>query len=108
VFLAYALPLGLFAWAFRDILLANRRAVRLFAVGTCFFAISAAADLAGVSLDEPAEVVAAICLLAGLALITAEILREELSLGRAASGRFVRGAEQEDRPPVLTRTGDAL
>jgi hypothetical protein len=102
VFLSYALPLALFAWAFRDILLANRRAVQLFAVGTCFFAISAGADLAGISIDEPAEVVAAICLMAGLVLITAEILRRELGLDRTRGGRFVREAEARERPPVAT------
>ncbi|MEA2361941.1 MAG: hypothetical protein QOD71_1086 [Thermoleophilaceae bacterium] len=97
VFLSYAVPLAIFAWAFRDILLANRRAVQLFAVGTCFFIVAAAADLAGVSIDEPAEVVAAICLLTGLVLITADILRQELALDRTRGRRFVRRAESEPR-----------
>jgi hypothetical protein len=105
VFLSYSIPLAIFAWSFRDILLANRRAVQLFAVGACFFAVSAGADLAGVSIDEPAEVVAAICLLTGLVMITVEILREELRLDRTAGSRFVRTPEPADSPPVLTQTG---
>jgi hypothetical protein len=105
VFLSYGLPLVLFAWAFRDILLSNRRAVQLFAVGACFFLISALADLGGVSVDEPAEVVAGICLFSGLALITVEILGQELHLDRPRSGRFTRDTEPQDRAPALTHSG---
>ncbi|MEA2403206.1 MAG: hypothetical protein QOK00_3609 [Thermoleophilaceae bacterium] len=97
VFLSYSVPLAIFAWAFRDILLANRRAVQLFAVGTGFFLVAAAADLAGVSIDEPAEVVAAICLLSGLVLITAEILTQELGLEHTRSSRFARRAKPKSR-----------
>jgi hypothetical protein len=103
VFLSYAVPLAIFAWAFRDVLLANRRSVQLFAVGTFFFAIAAGADLAGVSIDEPAEVVAAICLTAGLVLMTADILKRELGLDRTRSSRFVR--EPEAKPRVLSGAG---
>jgi hypothetical protein len=106
VFLCYVLPLGAFAWAFRDILLGNRRAVQLFAVGACFFVIAALGDLAGVSVDEPAELAAGICLMGGLVLITVDILRQELNLGPPRSG-VVREAEAQaqDRPGVLTRAG---
>lgn len=105
VFLSYAIPLAIFAWSFRDVLLAQRRAVQLFAVGTVFFAVAAAADLAGVSIDEPAEVVAAILLFAGLALITTTTLRRELGLDRTRGKRFVRGAESEARVLSGARPG---
>jgi hypothetical protein len=100
VFLAYAIPLAIFAWLFRDILLAQRRAVQLFAVGTGFFAIAAAGDLAGVGIDEPAEVVAAACLTAGLVVVTAATLRRELGLDPPPSSRFVRSGEARERTSV--------
>ncbi len=105
VFLSYGVPLAIFAWAFRDILLSNKRAVQLFAVGTCFFAVSAAADLAGVGIDEPAEVVASICLAAGLVLITTQILRRELRLEPEHSSGFVRRAESKSRVLSGARPG---
>jgi hypothetical protein len=105
IFAGYLIPLAIFAWSFRDLLRAQRKAVQLFAVGTCFFAISVAADLAGVSLDEPAEGVAAICLLAGLVILTAATLREELALSGSESSTVSPSAEQTYRPPVLTQAG---
>src|SRR5919112_1438709 len=87
VFLLYAVPLAAFAWSFRDVLLSDRNALGLFSVGTVFYAISAAADLAGVGIDEPAEVVASLCLLAGLAVITVAVLRTELGLELTRSRR---------------------
>jgi hypothetical protein len=105
VFLSYGIPLAIFAWAFRDILLSNKRAVQLFAVGTCFFAVAAAADLAGVGIDEPAEVVAAICLAGGLVVITAQVLRRELGLEPQRSSRFVREEEREARVLTGARPG---
>jgi hypothetical protein len=90
VFLSYSIPLAIFAWAFRDVLLSEPRATRLFAVGTGFFAVAVAGDLAGVSIDEPAEVVAAICLMAGLVIITAGALRRELGLDVPRGSGFRR------------------
>jgi hypothetical protein len=97
IFLSYSIPLAIFAWAFRDVLLAQRTAARLFVVGTGFFAVAAAGDLAGVSIDEPAEVIASICLLAGLVVLTANTLGRELALERTPSSDFGRA-----EPPVLS------
>jgi hypothetical protein len=83
IFLSYGLPLAIFAWSFRDVLFAKRRATELFAVGAGLFAVAAAGDLAGVGIDEPAEVLAAGCLTAGLVIVTADVLTRELALGRA-------------------------
>ena len=94
IFALYVVPLGIFAWLFRDVLTANARAVRLFAVGTVLFLIAAAGDLAGTGIDEPAEALAAICLFGGLIVMTAEILRRELRLDALAAERAsVRPAE---------------
>jgi uncharacterized membrane protein len=106
VFLSYGIPLAIFAWSFRDVLFANRRAVQLFAIGTVFYAVAAAADLAGVALDEPSEVAAAACLGAGLVLLTAGTLRRELHLGEAAHGaRPSRGVEATPSQRVLVGSG---
>jgi hypothetical protein len=81
LFALYAVAVAVFAWHFRDLLLAHPRAVRLFAIGGLFFLIAVASDLAGWPLDEVAEPVAGLCLGAGLVLITAEALQRALDLG---------------------------
>jgi hypothetical protein len=98
VFLLYGVPVAIFAWSFRDVLLSERTAVRLFALGAAFFVIAAAGDIAGVGVDEPAEVVAAISLVAGLAVITAAALKRELGLaGIRAEHSAARDLEDPDR-----------
>jgi hypothetical protein len=97
VFLSYSIPLAIFAWAFRDILFAERTAVSLFAVGTVLYGIAVVGDIAGVAIDEPAEVVASACLAGGLVVITTATLRRELGLGRAPQVRSVPGAESESQ-----------
>jgi hypothetical protein len=84
VFLAYAVPVAAFAWAFRDILRARPGPLWLLAAGTFFFAVAAAGDLAGVGLDEAGEGAAGICLLVAFVAITASTLREHLGLSVAA------------------------
>ncbi|MEA2330209.1 MAG: hypothetical protein QOH58_347 [Thermoleophilaceae bacterium] len=81
IFALYPIAVGVFAWRYRDVLLAHPRAVRLFAVGGFFFLIAVAADLASVHLDEVAEPAAGLCLVAGLVVITANVLRQELLTG---------------------------
>ncbi len=108
VFLSYSIPLAIFAWAFRDVLFAERTAVGLFAAGTVLYGIAVVGDIAGVAIDEPAEVVASACLAGGLVVITAATLRRELGLGRASSVRSVSGAEARSRalsgaPPAAPR-----
>src|SRR5919107_4463461 len=104
VFFLYSVPLAAFAWSFRDVLLSNRNALGLFAVGTVFFAISAAADLAGVGIDEPAEVVASLCLFAGLAVITVAVLRTELGLELTRGRPLQRSAVRDLKDPNGART----
>lgn len=101
IFFSYGIPLAIFAWAFRDILLAERRAVQLFAVGTVLYAIAVVGDLAGVGIDEPAEVLASVCLAGGLVVLTAAVLGRTLGLERASSSRFVRTGKPAERPSVL-------
>ena len=97
IFALYAIPLSVFAWRFRDVLLAHRRPVQLFAIGSVFFAIAVVGDLTGSFIDEPAEVIAGACLLAGLAMIAATSLRQELDLDRLAAARLARGAADGGR-----------
>jgi hypothetical protein len=103
VFFSYAIPLAIFAWAFRDILLAERRAVQLFAVGTVLYGIAVMGDIVGVKIDEPAEVLATVCLVGGLVIITAVTLRRGLDLEGVSGSRFAETAKQAERPPVLVR-----
>jgi hypothetical protein len=87
VFALYALPLAVFAWSFRDVVRPHRTAVRLFGLGLVFFAVAVVGDLRSSGIDEPAEGLAAACLLAGLVAITATILRRELDLDGIAALR---------------------
>jgi hypothetical protein len=101
-----------FAWAFRDVLLARRRATQLFVLGGAFFGVAAMGDLASLSVEEPAEVVAGGCLLAGLVVLTAAVLRRELGLGLVAPSFVVSASGDLDDPdragaPEVTAAGVA-
>jgi hypothetical protein len=87
VFALYALPLAVFAWSFRDVVRSHRTAVQLFGLGLVFFAVAVVGDLRSSGIDEPAEGLAAACLLAGLVAITATSLRRELDLDGIAARR---------------------
>jgi hypothetical protein len=87
IFSQYAIALAIFAWQFRDVVLAHPKAVRLFAVGTVFFAVAVIGDLVGSGVDELAEVVASFFLLAGLVSMTVATLRQELDLDRGPAAR---------------------
>ena len=84
VFLLEGLVALGFAWAFRDILLAPGRHKLLFLAGAVFLGVATLGDVAGSGLEEPAEVIAGACLLAGLVMLTARTLTRELRLGEAA------------------------
>ena len=103
IFSLYVIPAAIFAWYFRDVLLAHRNAVRFFAVGIFFVAVAAVGDLSGSGVDELAEVITAFCLLAGLVSMTVTTLRQELELDRIADSRFDRFAQ----PAHGSRTGVA-
>jgi hypothetical protein len=94
IFSLYAIPLAIFAWQFRDVVLAHRNAVRLFAVGVLFFAVAVIGDLAGSGVDELAEVISAFFLLAGLVSMTVTTLREELDLDRTPAAWMDRLARR--------------
>jgi len=96
IFGLYPIALAFFAWHFRDILFADRRATRLFAAGTALVLIAAVSDLAGSHVDEAAEPLAGLCLVAGLVVITARFLRQELVLHQPvvpSVGRFTRSSK---------------
>lgn len=63
----YLVPAIAFVVTFRDIILSSRWAMRFFAAAVlCFFA-AAASDVAGVSTDEPLELLSAAALVGGFA-----------------------------------------
>jgi hypothetical protein len=90
VFALYPVAVAVFAWQFRDVLLAQPGAVALFAIGGFFLTIAVGGDLAGSRVDELAEPVAGLGLIAGLVLVTAAALRRELDLGPVGSSRAPR------------------
>lgn len=67
--LAMAIPVGLFLFYFRSLLLASRRAVIAFAAGILCFLVAAVSDLFALPVEDPAEVLASACLLAGFLLL---------------------------------------
>jgi hypothetical protein len=68
------------------------------------YGIAVVGDIAGVAIDEPAEVVASACLAGGLVVITAATLRRELRLGRAPSVRAeARSRALSGAPPAAPR-----
>jgi hypothetical protein len=105
IFALYPVAIGIFAWHFRDELLAQSKAVLLFAIGGLFFMIAVASDLAGSPADELAEPAAGVCLGAGLVLLTADALRRELRLGRVAPLHVaaVRSSRSSQRARVPAR-----
>lgn len=80
IFAFYPIALAFFAWHFRDILFADRRATRLFAAGSALVLVAVAGDIIGSHVDEAAEPLAGLCLVVGLVMLTARHLREELVL----------------------------
>jgi len=101
VFALYIVPVAWFAWAFRDIFRGERTVVALLAAGAAFFLLAAAGDVAGVGIDEPAEVVASLLLAAGLVLLTARVLSRELGLDGGDDLRVP--VDERVHPPALTR-----
>jgi hypothetical protein len=73
-----------FAWAFRDVLTANHRALQVLSAGAALFVLAAFGDVVGSGLEEPAEVLSGILLLIGLVIMAASTLRVELGLGAPA------------------------
>jgi hypothetical protein len=70
VIASYLIPVGVFGWVFRDILLGYRRAAIALAAGVGFFALSAAGDLAGsTTAEEFMELCSGICIATGLGLL---------------------------------------
>lgn len=104
IFALYPIAAGIFAWRFRRVLLAERAAVGPFAFGGFVFLIAVAGDLAGSPVDEVAEPIAGLCLIVGLVLVTAGILRRELDLRPMAVTRAPpfpqRDAREDLRAPV--------
>ena len=74
IFALYVVPALIFAYVFRDILLGSSRAVRLFTAGIGVFGLAAISDVAGVSLDEPLEVLSGALIASGfVVLVTAHL-----------------------------------
>jgi hypothetical protein len=79
VLASYLIPVALFAYVFRDVLLSNTTAALALAAGLGFFALSAAGDLAGSrTAEEFMELCSGICIAGGLALLMYSHLHRNL------------------------------
>jgi hypothetical protein len=109
VFALFGLAALVFVWSFRDILLSRRRPTQLFVLGGVFFVIAVLGDVTSRGFEEPAEVVAAGCILAGLIILTAGILRLELGLALPPSApRHLDDPDGPGAPAVAAaRVADA-
>ena len=103
VFLSYGLAVLVFAWLFRDILLQNVAAVRLFGVGRRVLRRRRAWRHRRRRHRRAGRGGLFALPLAGLVLLTAETLRRELRLDRTRSSRFVRREPEAGR--VLSGAG---
>jgi len=104
LFALYVVPLAIFAWSFRRIVLGYPGATRAFAAGGLLFGVAIVADVTGTRFDETAEPLAAVCLLVGLVMITVAVLRRELALDAIAAARLPRppapAPERRSAPPT--------
>ncbi len=76
----YVVPILAFAYLFRDVFRADRRAAIALGGGVGLFALSAAADLAGSSVEEYLELAAGLCIGAGLMVLMHAHLRRNLRI----------------------------
>lgn len=73
--LAMAVPVGLFVFYFRSLLLASRRAVVALAAGVLCFLVAAVSDLFAWPIEAASEVLASACLLAAFLLLGLHLTR---------------------------------
>jgi len=97
----YLVPIAVFAYAFRDLLLSHRPATALMAAGLAFFAMSSVADIASLHVEEYLELIAGLCLGLGVAALMYWHLRRNLEIRVAA---FVPAKEAEVQAPVASPT----
>ena len=76
----YLVPVVAFAYLFRDVFGADRRAAVALGAGVALFALSAAADLVAVKAEEYLELLAGLCIAAGIALLMFTHLRRSLRI----------------------------
>lgn len=99
----YVVPTAAFAYLFRDVFLGDRRAAIALGAGIGFFALSTAADLAASRTEEYLELVAALCIAGGLAVMIHDHLRRNLRIHVEVVNRLPQ-VEEDRRARVPART----
>ena len=97
----YLLPIALFAYAFRDFLLSHRAASILMAAGLALFAMSSAADIASLHVEEYLELIAGLCVGLGISMLMYWHLRRNLQIRVEAR---VASQQEEVEAPVAPPT----
>lgn len=77
-----AIPVALFVWFFRDVLISSAAALWFWAAGSVLFVVSLALEVVAVTpVEDAVEVVASSSLLLGLVALSADLLRKEEARG---------------------------
>jgi len=75
IFALYLIPAVAFVLYFRDVLLSSRRATQLFAAAIGLFALAVIADILGLTtVEEPIEMLTAVCIVGGMVSLITEHL----------------------------------
>jgi hypothetical protein len=104
--LAYAVPIGAFAWVFRDLFLTSRTVKWLFGVGAGLFAIALLGDgrdLLNTTQEDFIESCASVVLVAGFVVLTMDHIARALQTPAAEAGPDV-AAPAEPAEAALTRS----
>jgi NO-binding membrane sensor protein with MHYT domain len=99
----YLVPIALFAYGFRRLLLSHRPASLLMAAGLAFFAMSSAADIASLHAEEYLELIAGLCLGLGISTLMYWHLRRNLQIRVEARVTSQQGEAQAPVAPPTPR-----
>ena len=95
----YLVPVLAFGYMFRDVFTSDRRAALALGAGVAFFALSSAADLAGLKAEEYLELLSGICIATGIAVLMRTHLRRNLRIHVEVSDRLP-AVEERSNPRV--------
>jgi hypothetical protein len=98
----YLVPIAVFAYLFRDIVLRHRAASSLMGAGVVFFAMSSAADIASLHVEEYLELIAGLCVWLGVAVLMYRHLRRNLQI--RVEARVMPQASEAEAPAASSAT----
>jgi hypothetical protein len=107
IFALLAIPAIAFVYLFRDVMFESRRSRWLFGAALVTFGLAAMSDVAGVSADEPLEVITGACILGGFVSLVATHAADALrplvpTASDGADPESVAGRAGEREQPLAT------